>query len=124
MAVNTWAVIRIIKELAEQANESLDFTGFGNMSDWIDSDAISQQYLDDRYRANKRYWEQGHFVNRTSRKKMDLIAKALGYKNFDHYERHIVKPLNEVLMNCVGNWWSIVRANYDAVILKAPIRIY
>ncbi len=93
------------------------------MSESIDGD-ISQKYLDDVYRDVRKALDNNKLRIGTRRPKLDLIAKELGFKNFQFFENEILKPVDPILRNCIGNWWSIVRANVGKDLFKAPVRIY
>lgn len=129
MSIEPKHVELLIKALAEQVGASLVFKGFLRMSDEIPAGVkksdkqgllITQRYLYDTFkRAQKRS------VNtRFSESHLDLIAVAIGKRNFRDFVLEVERPIDPVIKGCIGKWWSIVRANSGAYLLKAPVRIF
>jgi hypothetical protein len=127
MAVNPEFVKRLIEELAEITNESLDNRGFEVMSNYIEEKAdilITKRYLYETYSSVYQSSKDGVKEVRVFADKMDTISKVLGYKNFNGFMQIALKPIDPLLKGCIGKWWSIVRANNGAYLLKAPVKIF
>ncbi len=123
MASNTLHVLKLIELLAEDRNQTLDYAGFGAMSNVLD-EPVSQRYLDDLYRDTKQKISKEIFTTRKSKLFLDKIAQYLGFKNFDEFSATCNKEFSEIIKACIGYWWSYVRANSGNYILKAPVRIF
>ncbi len=127
MATNPEFVKQLIEELADKTNESLDNRGFEVMSDYIEDKVktdISKRYLSEAYLSVCQNIKKGVKEVRVYNHKMDSISKAIGYKSFKAFIQARFKPLDPSLIGCLGQWWSIVRANNGAYLLKAPVRIF
>src|SRR5690606_27614722 len=48
----------------------------------------------------------------------------LKFETFNNFSRFCVMKPNDALMNCIGNWWSLVRSNAGPHVLRAPVTIY
>lgn len=123
MAVKAQSVRRLLIDLSEKIHVEMDYAGFGTMSDYIDSDSISQKYLDDTYRLVRKKILADQMNIGSHEKKLNVIAKKLGYKSFQDFENNLIRPLDPILLNSVGHWWSLVRSNTGDNIYKAPVWI-
>lgn len=126
MALNPKHVKHIIEALAQACGESLDMHGYHAMSDYILDKTeiiVTHRYLYDTYKRTSIEIEEGKNTTRTYLDKMDLIAITLGYGDFSSYIKTFT-TIDPILESCIGNWWSLVRANSGSYILKAPIRIF
>lgn len=123
MAVKTNIVYKLLSKLSDETGTDLDYGGFGIMSEKIDAD-ISQKYLDDTYRLVRLALAENKETIGSRPRKLDLIARHLGYRNFHAFEFEINTPIDPMLKQCIGNWWSIVHANTGKNLYKAPVRIY
>jgi hypothetical protein len=123
MNVKAKFVFALLQELREKVSTDLDYAGFGLMEEYLENDEISQKYLDDIHRKVTRAIEKNEMHVGVKRTKMNEIAIGLGYKNFLEFEMVLTKPIDPILKNCIGKWWSLVRGNTGDVILKAPVKI-
>jgi hypothetical protein len=118
-------VLRLIELLSERTGHPLDFYGFRQMSERMDTKAdISPRYLDDLYRSMTKKSVKGIKTNRVSRFHLDSVASYMGFKNFQEFSNSINISLSPIVLSCTGNWWSYVRANSDKYIFRAPVRIF
>lgn len=122
MGVKARVVVRLLSELAEKANANLDFGGFRIMEEYLEN-GITQKYLDDTFRKAKRAVDHNRVQTGSRSAKLSEIAKGLGYKSFHDFEFSVSKPVNPLLKNCVGLWWSMVRGSSGDSILKSPVKI-
>lgn len=122
MAVKAKVVIRLLSELADKVSVDLDYGGFGIMEEYLEN-GITQKYLDDTYRKAKRALERKQVNTGSRAAKLSEIAKGLGYKNFHDFEYTTSRPVNPLLKNCVGVWWSMVRGSKGDSVFKSPVKI-
>jgi hypothetical protein len=130
MVKNT-TVKKLLEALAEKTGQSMDYHGFGKMSDVLENFAlekgmtnISQGYLADINRNIEQKISNNKEKSKTSRDHMDTIACFLGFNSFEQFSLSIDKPISDALKSCLGNWWSIVRYNSGDFLLKAPVRLF
>lgn len=126
MAFHPAHVKNLIEDFALFVGESVDKRGYHVMSDYMEDHSdvpVSNFYLSDIYRRVCGQLNDGETSVKAQQNKMDAIAKVLGYENFLKYAKAISEPVSPLLIGCIGNWWSLVRANNGAYILKAPVRI-
>lgn len=124
MAVNTYSVLNLITALSEKLEESTDRAGFEKMSRELDEEKVSGRYLADVHKQVQEALDKKKMTIGIRRYKLDHIALFLGFRNFQRFENEYARPPDPVLTACIGNWWSMVRANSGAYILKAPVSIY
>lgn len=121
---STQSVLRLLNELADKRKVEMDYGGFGKMSEFIDSDEISQKFLDDTYRRVRKHLAANKPVVGTRIGKLNVIAVALGYKSFAQFESRWSNPPEPLFQACVGLWWSHVLGNVGNTIYKAPVQIF
>lgn len=119
-------ILSLLDLLAKETDgQSLDLNGCNAISDKMLEKGvdISARYLYDLNREMKKMnpTDEVHEGRRTY--KLDTIAKFLGLQNFRHFESSYDKPISDIMLACIGNWWSYVRANNNSDILKAPVGI-
>lgn len=128
MAHKIYHIVALLELLAKKADaESLDLRGFNMMSDKMMEEGINEisaRYLYDLYRDIQKKEATNDIAGGRRTHMLDIIAKTLGYRNFRDFESAYDKPVSDVMMACVGNWWSYVRANNKNDILKAPVKIF
>lgn len=127
MGTSPLLVKQLIEALARAANESLDHRGFEMMSDHIEKitgQEITRKYLYETYRKVCADIKAGVQEVRNYEEKLDTISKAIGYRRYLDFEKAVTQPVDAQLKPYAGNWWSIVRANAGAYLLKAPVRLY
>ncbi len=126
MSQNPEHIISLINDLADKTNQSLDGHGFQRISDYVEEftgTPITNRYLKETYINAINAQQSGTTKTKFYLVKIDLLAKVLGYKNFNAYADSKSAPLEPQLLGCIGTWWSIVRANMGNYLLKAPVRI-
>lgn len=123
-------VISLLEQLAEEARASLNYHGFGIMSDHIlkeTGEEISQRYLyENLWTRAQRALQEGEPHLRVLRERLDLIARLLKHRNFlDFSTQQAYLRLDSPLKTCLGNWYSYVRCNSGAdIVLRSPVAIY
>lgn len=128
MAHKVYHIVALLESLAQKADgQSLDLRGFNVMSDKMmeaGTEEISARYLYDLYRKMQKKEATDEVAAGRRTHMLDIIAKYLDFDRFSHFESAYDKPISNVVMACVGNWWSYVRANNNSDILKAPVKIF
>lgn len=123
--VRTAVVELLIEKLAGKCRVSTNYSGFRAIYEFIDNDEISLKYIDDTWRKVKEAKKKRSEKMGSSRDKLEIMVKALDRKlSLHRFEMLMEEPLHEMLEHCIGNWWSMVRANVGKYIFKAPVRIY
>jgi hypothetical protein len=126
MEVKLSHVERIVEMLSERTGQPLDLRGFGEMSSVIGTEKISKKYLYENLHLHKEKAKKRnlHSLN-LQITKLDVIAKFLQYRNFRMLVEDLEKPISNILLGCVGNYYNYVRRNSkDTVVFRSPVKIY
>lgn len=117
---------RIVEMLSEKTGQPLDLIGFGVMSERIGAEKISKKYLYETLHLNKEKARKKKLKKLNLHiTKLDTIAKFLGFDNIRDLIEEIEQPVNNILLECVGNYYNYVRRNTkDTVIFRSPVSIY
>ena len=112
---------KLIKMIAEKANEPLDMVGFENMQQAIDG-TFGERFL---YRKHKLTLDATVDMISINRTKFELLLKYVGFNSYDAYIDALANPISETLKSCEGVWLCYVRQNSDkGIVYQSPVRIY
>jgi hypothetical protein len=117
---------RLMEMLAEKTKQPLTQKGYERMSDALGGEhVIRKAYLYDNISQGKKKARAGGEEEIDLQiSKLDLIAKYIGYSSYRQFTEHMDKPLDPVLLSCVGNYYSYVRKNDgQGVVLQSPVQI-
>lgn len=128
MSVNPKDVLRLLEQLAENTNESLDYTGLGIMSmkveEKMDAEMPHRYLYENLYKASKSRIDEGKTTFRPNLPRLDIIAKFLGFKNFNDFILNDQQTLVPQLKACLGIWYAYVRSSSELdEVLRSPVTI-
>ncbi|HEY9007199.1 hypothetical protein [Ohtaekwangia sp.] len=123
MLVKVYQLRKTLEDLAEKAEESLDWKGLQNIA--IDKLKISNDdYLYKRI-FNKIQGKKANDTINLHPGNLEVIAKYLGHRNFKLYLETLQGIQAPQLLNCIGTYYSYVRRNAEkGAILRSPVRIW
>jgi hypothetical protein len=119
---------RLLEMIQKKTKQPPDWAGFGEMARQMLEDHgtdVSQKYLyDNIFRSKASAQKEGLATLSLSLRKLDQLAIFIGYSSYREFTEKIDKPIDPVLLSCIGNYYSYVRRNDDlGVILRSPVQI-
>lgn len=115
----------LLKALSDRTKQSLDYHGFGVMSDKING-SITQKYLyESLFKGAERARKKDATHVNLSLNKLDEVTQYLNFEGFDHFARSLENHADPMLLACVGAYYSFVRrSSAKGVVLQSPVKIY
>lgn len=123
MKVNVHHIDHLLDLLAAKTKQALDFKGFVAISEQIAG--ISEKYLyENLYREKEKAKKIGQSTINLHSSRLDIIAQFLGYKNYRVFTEQLDEPLDKVLLELVGGYYSYVRrSDGEGVLFRSPVEI-
>jgi hypothetical protein len=123
MEVSVSHIDHLLDSLSDKTKQPLDNRGFLEISEHIDG--ISKKYLyENLYREKEKAKKKGQSRINLQPSKLDILSKFLGYKNYRTFVEQLDKPIDKILMELVGVYYSYVRrSDGEGVLFRSPIEI-
>jgi hypothetical protein len=123
MEVSVSHIDYLLDSLSDKTKQPLDLRGFSEIGEQIDG--ISQKYLyENLYRENEKAKKNGEITINLQASKLDILSKFLGYKNYRAFTEQLDKPIDKILLELVGTYYSYVRrSDGEGVLFRSPVNI-
>jgi hypothetical protein len=123
MEVNVSHIDHLLDLLSHKTKQPLDLRGFLEIGEQIDG--ISQKYLyENLYREKEKAKKNGEITINLQPSKLDILTKFLGYKNYRAFTEQSDKPIDKVLLELAGTYYSYVRrSDGEGVLFRSPVEI-
>ncbi|GCC50106.1 hypothetical protein SanaruYs_03210 [Chryseotalea sanaruensis] len=129
MNIKVAHIEQLLLALAKKTRQSLDSSGFKNMSDVIHKK--TNQNIDSRYLNESLHQKiegakkKGVQELKFQIHRLNQLAEFLNHDSFLEFIDAIEKPLNPILKSSLGVYYCYLRRNTEqAVILSSPVRIF
>src|SRR5688572_27791767 len=100
---------KLLEQLAEMTNQSLDIKGLKEMSEAV---GLTEKYLYEYiYRKKEKARKEGQNTISVQSSKLDAVANHLGHASYNAFAISVDKPIDSVLLALVGNYYNYVRRN-------------
>lgn len=118
----------LIRDALDHANLSLDTRDFEELTQKVNDVAkdivIAKRYVYKKFNEARKAIEKDEASIGMRESYVNLIAQYLGHHDFKAYKLFKAQPVDPILQSCLGNWYSIVRANSGMpYLLIAPVEI-
>lgn len=129
MPVKANDVKLLVEQAAAKAGLSAEYADFHKLSELINEmpgPEISARYLyENLYKRSQNALEKGEAEVGVRPAFADKVAVYLGYRDYRHFVAMQNPPADALLAQCVGAWYSYVRAHSGLPhLLRAPVRIW
>jgi hypothetical protein len=123
MKINVRHVDHLLDLLVAKTKQSLDFKGFVAISEQIEG--ISEKYLyENLYLEKEKAKKNGQSVISVQSSRLDVIAQFLGNKNYRTFTEQLDKPIEKILLELVGTYYSYVRrSDGEGILFRSPVNI-